>query len=119
MKQCCIKRELYGHEIEAVITKMPRDIHILLAGGELPHIGAISIFQNGQQEAHTELAGHKEGGISSKWAKELSARFLCRVTVVCGIHYDNAAREMIEEIVRRTDEMLLQIKQDKAAFWPE
>ncbi|WP_099469368.1 prenylated flavin chaperone LpdD [Konateibacter massiliensis] len=120
MKQYIVKKEIYGHKVEAIITKMPKDVHILLIGGELAHTGAVSVFKNGDEEVYTELRGHKEGSISSKWAKELSALFLCRVTVVCGIHYDNATKEMIQEIVKRTDEMLLEVKQNYSlAFQPE
>ncbi|MBU3112614.1 prenylated flavin chaperone LpdD [Clostridium lacusfryxellense] len=89
MQQLKIKSEVYGYDIEANITAMSSDIHILLTGGCLPHTVAVSIFEDVKEVGFIQLDGHKDGLVSSKWAKKISEEFHCRVTVVCGIHYDN------------------------------
>ncbi len=109
MEQYKIYRQLYGYNIEACITRMDWDIHILLTGGCLPHVGAVSIFKEGKEERSIQLPGHKDGVIGSRWAQKLSEIFPFEVTVVCGIHYDNASGSMIEEIVRQTDEMFYEV----------
>jgi hypothetical protein len=88
---------------------MDGDIHILLTGGCLPHTGAVSIFERGKELGSIQLPGHKDGVVSSRWAKELSERFPHKVTVVCGIHYDNASGSMIQEIVKHTEYMLQEV----------
>ncbi len=109
MEQYKICRQLYGYNIEANVTVMDRDIHILLTGGCLPHVGAVSIFKKGKKENSIQLPGHKDGVVGGRWARQLSEKFPYRVTVVCGIHYDNASAGMIEEIVRKTDEMYCEV----------
>jgi len=104
-----VLRLVYGYTIEACITKMEHDIHILLTGGSLPHTGAVSIFEEGKEAGSIQLKGHKDGVVGSRWAKELSERFRCRVTVICGIHYDNASGSMIEEITGKTEDMLQEV----------
>lgn len=106
MQKLKIKSRVYGYDIEADITVMYSDIHILLTGGCLPHVGAVSIFENGKETLNIQLSEHKDGLVSSKWAREVSKVFHSRVTVVCGIHYDNATSKMLQEIVGHTEKML-------------
>ena len=101
-----IKSQVYGYEVEADITTMNSDIHILLTGGCLPHTGAVSIFEDGREVGFIQLEGHKDGLVSSKWAGKISEEFHCIVTVVCGIHYDNATDKMLHGIVAHTDKLL-------------
>lgn len=101
-----VQRLVCEHIIEACITKMEHDIHVLLTGGSLPHTGAVSIFEEGIEAGSILLKGHKDGVVGSRWGKELSEKFRCRVTVVCGIHYDGASGSMIEEILGKTEDML-------------
>jgi gallate decarboxylase subunit D len=109
MQQYKVKRQVFGYDIKACITKMDGDIHILLTGGSLPHTGAVSIFEKGKEVGFIQLPGHKDGVVGSRWAKELSEIFPYRVTVVCGIHYDNASGGMIQEIVEQTSDMLQEV----------
>ncbi len=107
-----ITRKLYGHDISAWVTIMPEDIHILLTGGCLPHVGSVSIYKNGEEVSSISLPGHKDYVIGNSYAKALSQIRGLPVTVVCGIHYDNATVPMIEEIVRQTHEMLEEIMEN-------
>ena len=109
MQHLKIKSQVYGYDIEADITIMNPDIHILLTGGYLPHTGAVSIFEDVKEVGFIQLEGHKDGLVSSKWAKKISQEFHCRVTVVCGIHYDNASGKMLNEIVEHTDTLLKKV----------
>ncbi|MFT4005349.1 MAG: hypothetical protein QM683_06810 [Lacrimispora sp.] len=111
-EQFQIARKLYGHDISAWVTKMPEDIHILLTGGCLPHVGSVSIYKGGAEVSSIGLPGHKDYVIGNSYAKALSQISGFPVTVVCGIHYDNATGPMIEEIVRQTNEMLEEIMEN-------
>lgn len=112
MQRYKVNRQLYGYGLEACITKMEQDIHILLTGGCLPHTGAVSIFEDGKEAGSLQLPGHKDGLVGSRWARELSALFHCRVTVVCGIHYDNASSAMLQDIIGQTEDMLQEVIQN-------
>ena len=109
MQQLKIKSQVYGYDIEADITTMNSDIHILLTGGCHPHTGAVSIFEDAKEVGFIQLDEHKDGLISSKWAERISQEFHCRITVVCGIHYDNATGKMLHVIVAHTDKMLAKV----------
>lgn len=101
-----IDRSLYGFPITARVTLLPRDIHVLLTGGQLPHTGAVSLYRQGVREGAIQPPGHREQAVSDRWAETLSRRFDCRATVVCGIHYDNARPDQIAGILSIAEEML-------------
>ena len=106
MQKLKIKSQVYGYDIEADITTMNSDIHVLLTGGRLPHTGAVSVFEDAKEVGFIQLDGHKDGLVSIKWAKRISEEFHCRVTVVCGIHYDKVTGKMLYEIVATTEKLL-------------
>lgn len=101
-----IDSSLWGFPITARITLFTRDIHVLLTGGQLPHVGAISLFSCGKAEGAVQPAGHREQTLTDHWAEALSRRFACRVVVVGGIHYDNATPAQIKTILSVTEKML-------------
>lgn len=101
-----IDRSLWGFPVTACITLLPRDIHVLLTGGQLPHVGAMSLFSRGEAEGAVQPAGHREQTLTDHWAEVLSRRFDCRVAVVGGIHYDNATPAQIKTILSVTEKML-------------
>lgn len=107
MKIIQLKKEWCGYLIEATMTLLKEDIHILLVGGSLPHTGAVAMYCNGISEGLLQPQGHKDGVVAERWAKTFSEVFHGRATVVCGIHYDELSKEQIAEIVSLTDEMLL------------
>lgn len=106
MKIIKIDRTWAGYPICATVTLLKEDIHVLLTGGSLPHTGAVSMFCNGKEDGQLQPSGHKDRAVSERWGKLLSETFQCRVTAVCGIHYDDLERKQIAEIVALTDEML-------------
>lgn len=101
-----LKTDLYGYDICAEITLLKEDIHVLLTGGCLSHTGAVSMYFNGRLEGTIQPEGHKDQLVSDIWGKQLSEKFSCRVTVVCGIHYDDLKKNEIRKIVLFTEELL-------------
>lgn len=101
-----IKKELFGFEIVAETTLLSNDIHVLITGGSLPHTGAVSMYHDGTSDGFIQPLGHKDKTISELWSKNLSEEFHCRVTTVCGIHYDNLTFEQIMRVVSTTEKML-------------
>lgn len=100
-----LERNLYGYDILAEVTLLKEDIHILLTGGSLPHTGAVSMYCDGREDGAIQPEGHKEKTVSDSWSRRLSEEFHCRVTTVCGIHYENLTKEEILQIVSVTEEM--------------
>lgn len=91
-------RTVLNSPITAEITPLDSGVHILLTGGCRSHIGAVSIC--GSEGLRTiELPGHREGVVSTGWAESLHCAWEIPVTVACGIHYENASREEIQEVL--------------------
>lgn len=107
-----LERKLYGYDILAEVTLLKEDIHILIVGGSLPHTGAVSMFCEGREDGAVQPDGHKDKTVSDKWSRTLSAEFHCRVTTVCGIHYDHLTKDQIRHIVGVTDEMLAEAAEE-------
>lgn len=102
-------RKLYGYDIRAEVTLLKEDIHVLITGGSLPHVGAVSVYCDGSEEGWIQLPGHKEKIVADHWSRVLSEECCCRVTTVCGIHYDDLSKKDIAQIISAMEELLLEI----------
>ena len=115
-----LEQKLMDYPITACITLLNEDIHVLLTGGSLPHTGAVAMYQAGEEDGTIQPAEHRDLVLAKLWAESLSCWFLCRVTVVCGIHYDGIGSTEIARIVSVCSDLLQQairsiqiIKQEK------
>ena len=111
MEQFVLKKELFGKRITAQVTRLDSGFHVLLAGGDKSHVGAVGMAHCGKLLYLDAFPSHKEQVICSEWALRISAQCCCDVTVACGIHYENAAMEQIETIVKASDELLQDVLQ--------
>lgn len=108
---CCIDTntvttEVLGKEIVVHISRTEEGINLLIAGGDKSHIGAVAIVNPDGELSCITFQTHKDGIIAEKWCKELWNRYKVQAVVSVGIHYDDATREMIEEILNKTDRMM-------------
>ena len=106
MRQFELKRTLFGADIVAQITVLDEGVHVLLAGGERSHVGAVALAQNGERLACPSFSGHKEQIICKRWALALSKTLGGCVTVACGIHYDHITPEKIQSVLDVCDKLL-------------
>lgn len=109
-KEYRVKKDVLGFEMMAQVTQMPEEICVLLTGGSLPHTGSVSIFDKGKMLAGIVLEGHKDNYIGDLWAEEISLQRKCKVTVVCGIHYDHATKDMLQRIQKQAEQMLEEVQ---------
>ena len=109
MQRFSVQRLVEGYMMEACVMRMPNDIHIVVTGGCSPHIGAISVFENGIKVESIQFEGHKDEFVSKRWAEHLSLLYNEKITVACGIHYDNATKFLIQEVVKQSDELLNEV----------
>ena len=107
-KRIQFEKTVLGHPLRAELTALDHGVHILLTGGERTHVGAVSIC-NEEGVQTLELRGHKESILSALWAGRLYQTWDIPVTVVCGIHYDNATKEELCLIVEAAGEMLEEV----------
>lgn len=109
MRRFEITRELYGEPITALVLCFESGVHVSLFGGQLPHIGAVSVANPSGEVETTEFPTHKEGVVSDRWAKALAEAGYVPDVVEAGIHYDNLSKEGIMEVLNLTEQMLSEV----------
>jgi hypothetical protein len=100
--------------VDFTSVAMGNDLCVVIAGGEVPHLGAVAVAQarpslqdKTKISASTSvitLLGHKEDVVASRVAHALAARLNKNVVVCCGIHVDDIRPdelEFVDAAVRR------------------
>ncbi|TCL56257.1 polyprenyl P-hydroxybenzoate/phenylacrylic acid decarboxylase-like protein [Kineothrix alysoides] len=105
-----IVHNLMGRDISAKVTVLAHGMSVLLTGGEVPHVGAVSLADEAGQIRTIGLDGHKEQVVGERWAGELYRIKKEPVSVTAGIHYDKLTKEQIEYVVNEMNEMLEEVK---------
>lgn len=108
---------LMGEKIFVRAVKLDEGMQVLIAGGEKSHIGAISYARPDEPIETIQFPGHKEGIISSTYARTLSERLKETVCAECGIHYDNLKKEQIEQVVKVCQKLLDQLTESMKKDW--
>lgn len=104
-----IRKELLDKEITVCMQCLDHGVQVSITGGDLSHIGAVSIVDEKGELSTTLFPGHKDHVISDTWAKKLFEACSVPVVVVAGIHYDHVGKKEISAILSATDEMLREI----------
>lgn len=104
-----IERTVLGYLIWAEINKLDSGWDIGIYGGCGTHVGAVSLGEPSGMVETIKRLHHKDSYVSAQWAKELAKQTQEPVCVRCGIHYDNATKEKLTEIVNACDEILQQL----------
>ena len=81
--------ELMGREITAEILSFGQGLHVSVYGGDLPHIGAVSIVAPDGACSTVQFPKHLDNAVSERWAKALACAGYCPAVVEAGIHYDH------------------------------
>lgn len=106
MKHFTCERMFCGKPITAEITVTDCGVQVGLYGGDKSHIGAVGIVDPHGNITVTQFEGHKEGVLCQQWCEALAKIVNCPVVVTAGVHYDNASKEEILQIVRLCRELL-------------
>lgn len=109
------------YRVEAVAVTCGRDVAVTAAGGTGPHIGAAvlavprpSMADPSRMSSSSSVicvTGHKDDEIAKHAAQILASSLGCIVTVIAGIHIDNAAPEDIKMLEHNFKNMLEQLKE--------
>ena len=81
------------------------DWAVTVCGGELAHVGAVSVAQyEPQRDSATvstiTLYSHRDDRIAACFAKTIASAEKCNVTVTAGIHVDDAGEAEIAELTK-------------------
>ena len=98
--------ELMGRAITAEILCLGQGLHVSVYGGDIPHIGAVSIISPDGACSTVQFPKHRDGAISERWARALAYAGYCPAVVEAGIHYDQLNEQGISDVLSLTSEML-------------
>ncbi|OFW52835.1 MAG: hypothetical protein A2163_04370 [Actinobacteria bacterium RBG_13_35_12] len=100
-------------KIEFLLLEIGNDLIFIISGGDLPHIGAISVgiprpsLKNPDQLSSTistyVFTGHKDDIIGNKIANEISKRTEKKVVVIAGIHFNHLSERDIKLVVKKSE----------------
>jgi len=96
--------------------RLGSDVLLLIYGGDLPHIGSISVafpsaspFRDGHRTVSVStvsLPGHKDYVLSNELSERVSKELNCVATVLVGIHIDNASKDEIDLVIEAARELV-------------
>lgn len=114
-----IKKKLTFTDICVEIHRLGSDYHILVSGGERPHIGCTvlalprpSLDGSGNMSSTASVlnvTGHKDEEICRYLAEKVSAGKQSTVVCTGGIHMDGITKEQIAEIVETMRNIAVEI----------
>ena len=115
LEACVLERELSFAKIKLQICPLGDDLHLILSGGDKPHIGCTvlacprpSLKKDGSMSATSSVLnviGHKDEEICRKLAEYYSAKYNCVVVCSGGFHVDDIKPEMIAELFAALEQL--------------
>lgn len=103
------RRVVSGREICACIQYFDHGIQVTVTGGDLSHIGSVSVVDEKGVLSTTVFPSHKDHVIGDRWAERLYEKYHVPIVVTAGIHYDDADREKIVRIMETAEQLFEEI----------
>ncbi len=111
-------------QITIEMTALGADLNVVIAGGEKPHIGSVSMAVPRESLSGTGRSatvstyvytGHKDDVIGNMYAETLCIKYNCKVVVTCGIHYDHIDNDGIRQVYAEMKKVLEEIEGEEDA----
>lgn len=102
------REKLYfkGKEIRGFLEITDHGMVAGVFGGDLSHIGAVSVVDAKGVLQTVILDGHKDYHVSNMWAERLFEKYRVPVSVSAGIHYEQITKEEIGEVLALCSQLL-------------
>lgn len=101
-----VERQVLGKPIRTSVLPCGGDLSVTILGGSAPHVGSVTVAQNGEIVSKWVGSGHRDDVVGDRFAVVLSQRTGGTVCAACGIHYEAVTREQLAEIVAACEELL-------------
>lgn len=109
MKYLTCERRLRGRPITATAIVTGAGVQIGLYGGDQSHIGAVGVVDPAGEITIKQFETHKEGILCRRWCDALARAGIRPVVLSAGVHYDNACKEEITQILQVCEELLAEL----------
>ena len=107
-----LSEQVLGHPITVTAAPAGDDWNVTVLGGCTPHVGSVSLaeYRDDGVALRTLLREtHKDQIVGDKFARTLAEQKKCTVCVSCGIHYDNADAQQLQQIVAAAEMLLTKL----------
>jgi hypothetical protein len=110
-----IEKKTGRHSIVLDASTIGRDLLVVIRGGDEHHIGAVSIAYPAKSPSRADISvslnsitvpGHKDYLVANSAAEKICRALGVVITVVVGIHMDNASPDEIEGAVKTASLMV-------------
>lgn len=103
-------------DVTAEARRCGGDLAVVVCGGTRHHVGAVSLAQYEPERDSATVSTltaytHRDDAVAAQFAKELSRKFKCTVSVTVGIHIDCADDEQIKGLCASCGECLEKLKE--------
>ncbi|TET07156.1 MAG: hypothetical protein E3J86_13905 [Candidatus Thorarchaeota archaeon] len=112
------KKEAGRHTIFLDVKEIGKDLLVAIYGGDAHHIGGAAVAyptQSHYRDATTvsvstmTLPGHKDYVVANTAAEKISKALEIPAIVTVGIHYDNATKKDIDNIISVVDALVQEV----------
>ncbi|TFG96399.1 hypothetical protein E4H12_11135 [Candidatus Thorarchaeota archaeon] len=110
-----LERTAGNHTIYLEVKEIGKDLLISIHGGDEHHIGGVAIayvtpshYRDASTVSLSSLTfpGHKDYVIANSTAEKICKELERSTVVTVGIHYDNATKNDIDEIIKAVEELV-------------
>ena len=97
------------YQISAHVQYIGNDLHVVITGGEQPHVGAVAVGtlnddeEDGVNVGLITVPGHKEDVVVEKAARRLARQLGITVLVAAGMHWDEINKKGIAQVLEHAD----------------
>lgn len=116
MERVRLTRMIGQKEVVMEMIPLQEDLCVIYSGGDKPHIGSVtlsvprpSLLDTTKKSCTTSVLnclGHKDDTLSVQVSEMISKQLGGKVACICGIHYDVITRELLQELVDATGELI-------------
>ncbi len=113
-----LQRKSGRHIIYLEVKEIGNDLLVSIHGGDEHHIGGVSIayvtpshYRDASTVSLSSLTfpGHKDYIVANSAAEKICKKLERSVVVTVGIHYDNATKYDIDEIINAVDNLVTEL----------
>lgn len=101
-----LERQVLDRSIRVRILPCGNDISVTIWGGDAPHVGSVTVAQNGEIVSKWVGQGHRDDVVGDRFAATLSKKTGGTVCASCGIHYESVTKEQLAEITAACEGLL-------------
>ncbi len=104
------ERAVLGRTIRATVECLDEGWDVSVFGGDMTHVGAVTLAGPKGKEQTLERPGHKDAAVTRRWAVALAEVWGGPICVRCGIHFDHVTRTDLAQLLTVCEELLDVIK---------